>query len=309
MHNGNWFAVSRMVFDHYVVGAGQPVKPADPRKGAYSRMEAWLWLVANAAYEPQKVMNKGREVLINPGQLMAAHDYLAQAWNWTPDTVRYFVHRLELTLMISRWCDKQKTSRNTNQIQVLTVCNYERYQITFQSDPQAITQAFDQAYSQASTKQAPSAHHESNNKQITPKKDPLVADATDEGDDLVLVSHYDALKCFNSYNDLALRVGIPQARNLDPKRKKKILARLKDHGVESWDLMLAAIERSSFLQGKKNGWRPPGLGWFLEPDHYTKCIEGGYGNGAHAGAVETLEETQARYGRIISEQLQTEKRQ
>lgn len=299
MHN-NWFAVSRMVFDHYVVGAGQAVKPADPRRGAYSRMEAWLWLIANAAYEPQKVMNRGREVLINPGQLMAAHDYLAQAWNWTPDTVRYFVKRLELTLMISRWCDKQKTARNTNQIQVVTVCNYDRYQVTFQSDPQAISQVFDQAFSQARAKQAPSEHHESNTKQITQEPSPNGegAFALNSDDD---ATPFDALKCFQAYNELAQRVGLPVAAKLNPTRRKAILARLKEHdGHPSWELLLANIQRSAFLQGKNDRkWRPTGLDWFLKAANFTKVIEGTYGNGAHADEPE--ESRVERYARILEE--------
>lgn len=163
MHNGNWFAVSRMIFDHHVVGAGQTVEPADPSKGAYSKMEAWLWLIANAMYEPKKVVNKGREMELQPGQLMGAYSYLAQQWNWTPETVRWFIKRLELTLMITRYCSTQKTSRYTNQAQVLSICNYERYQITKHDEPQPEQQAEPQAH----PKRTPSAQHESNNKQIT----------------------------------------------------------------------------------------------------------------------------------------------
>lgn len=273
-----------MVFDHHVVGAGQAVKPADPKRGAFSRMEAWLWLIANAAYEPSRITNKGREMMLNPGQLMGAYAYLSDVWNWTPETTRYFLKRLELTLMITRWCDKQKESKNHNQCQVISVCNYERYQITYQSEPQAIQQAFSQAVSQANNKRATSQPQESNTLTINTKKDSSVASATLPGVDEHAdeVSHSDALACFNSYNDLALKVGLPQARGLDPSRKKKILARLRDHGKESWDLLLTNIDRSLLLQGKKTSWRPPGLGWFLEPGNYVKVIEGGYGNGAHA---------------------------
>ena len=178
MHNGNWFAVSRMVFDHMVVGAGQPVKPADPRRGSYSRLEAWLWLIANAAYEQSKIMNKGREMTLNPGQLMGAYSHLSTTWNWTPETVRYFLSSLERAVMLYRENSKQKGNGNHNQCQVISVCNYERYQITFQREPQAIQEAFEQAKAQANPKRAPSQPQESNTR--TQEKEKQIAAAAEE---------------------------------------------------------------------------------------------------------------------------------
>lgn len=162
-HNGNWFAVSRMVFDHYIVGAAQPVKPADAKKGSYSKMEAWLDLIAMAAYEPSKIMNKGREQSLQPGQMMGGYAFLAERWNWSVETVRWFVKQLEIALMITRHCNKLKADRNTNQVQVLSIYNYSNYQLGNYAQPQASPQALPTA----NPKPTPSAPHESNNKQIT----------------------------------------------------------------------------------------------------------------------------------------------
>jgi hypothetical protein len=173
-HNGNWFAVSRMVFDHYIVGAAQPVRPDDETRGAYSKMEAWLDLIAMAAYEPSKVMNKGREQLLEPGQLMGGVGYLADRWNWSNETVRWFLKQLQMSLMITRFCATQKASRNTNQVQVLTVCNYSNYQLSTYGQPQAKPQPEPQAH----PKRTPSAPQESNNRTTTPTtEEPALADA------------------------------------------------------------------------------------------------------------------------------------
>ncbi len=155
-HNGNWFAVSRMVFDHYVVGAGQVMPAQDPRRGSFSKMEAWLWLVANAAYEPSMIVNKGREMTLQPGELMGAHSYLAEQWNWSVDAVRWFLKRLEMTSQILRHVSAERTKRNTNQCQVLTICNYDNYQFRKADEHQAEQQAH--------PKPTPSAPHESNNR-------------------------------------------------------------------------------------------------------------------------------------------------
>lgn len=131
-HNGNWFAVSRLIFDHHIVGV---------RDRPYTELEAWLWLLAAASWERTEVINKGRPVVIDPGQMMHARTYLAQTWQWTEDKVRWFLKRLENEAMITRFCAQINTQRHTqdhtqrntqqpiNQIQIITVCNYKDYQV------------------------------------------------------------------------------------------------------------------------------------------------------------------------------------
>lgn len=92
------------------------------------------------------------------------------------------------------------------------------------------------------------------------------------------------LNVFNSYNEIAQRVGLPIARGLAPSRRRSISARLREHGGwPAWEAVLSNIARSAFLQGRNDrNWRPPGLDWFLKPENFTKVFEGAYGNGAHA---------------------------
>jgi hypothetical protein len=115
------------------------------------------------------------------------------------------------------------------------------------------------------------------------------------------------LWAFESYNELAQRVGIPVARSLTPDRRKAIAARLRDHGGrEAWESILNNIERSNFLQGRNpKHWRPTGLDWFLKSANFVKVIEGAYGNGAHADkAGETTTDFYAR----LAEEIEQEKR-
>lgn len=92
----------------------------------------------------------------------------------------------------------------------------------------------------------------------------------------------DALRAFESYNALALRIGIPQASKLTPERQRRIIVRLRDYGLDGWDRALANIERSSFLTGTNDrGWRAS-LDWLLSPTKFAGVHDGGYGNGRHA---------------------------
>lgn len=86
----------------------------------------------------------------------------------------------------------------------------------------------------------------------------------------------EALKAFEAYNALALKCGLQQSAKLTPDRSRKIVARLKDYGLDGWDRALANIERSNFLRGKnERGWRA-NLDFVLQASSFGKLHDGGY---------------------------------
>lgn len=147
-HNSGvrWIAVCVDARDHSVVGCGQPVKPADPKRGSWSKFEAWLDMICEATWRGREVMNKGRQIILNRGELMAARGWLAKRWNWTEKTVRKFLEKLEAAGMISEVDPKQvqqegpgkarrpaiagqpESQRKHNLVKVVSICNYELYQ-------------------------------------------------------------------------------------------------------------------------------------------------------------------------------------
>ena len=95
-------------------------------------------------------------------------------------------------------------------------------------------------------------------------------------------SPLDALKAFEAYNATALRCGLPQASTMSKDRQRKIIARLRDYGLDGWAKALANVEKSSFLTGKNDrGWRA-NLDWLVGPEKFGKVHDGSYGNGRHA---------------------------
>lgn len=295
-HNGppdderasNWFAVSRDIFDHPTVGIGDR---------AYTPTEAWLWLISMASYETRRAMNKGTIVILDPGDLMAAHSYLATKWKWTPDRVRWFLKRLETDAMITRYCAKQDTNRRTNQIQIITICNYARYQLVKEAEHQAKHQA----KSQANTKPTPS-EHQANTKNLTNKQINKETLKEEEGDfappalaaDAApatpakrdLAPDVDAHGAFEAWNALARRCGLPQARSLTAGRRQKLVARIREHGgMGAWAQALVNVERSAFLRGGNDrGWVAT-FDFLLQPSSFAKVVDGVYLNGAHAQPI------------------------
>ena len=163
MASNRWVAMDPDILNHPLVGAAQPVRPADPARGSYSRLESWFWLICAARFEPGSVVNKGHKMTLERGEIMASYPYMANTWNWTLDTVREWIRRLVDDEMLAKRlpglsiaegintttagkndCDvhgsHMQLSRNlretsairprqiTNRVQVISVCNYTNYQ-------------------------------------------------------------------------------------------------------------------------------------------------------------------------------------
>jgi hypothetical protein len=86
----------------------------------YSRAQAWLWLVAEAAWKQRKVDLGGRLVPLKRGQLTCSVRFMAAKWRWSKSAVQRFVRRLEAEAMVGI---------DTSHGQLLiTICNYEKFQ-------------------------------------------------------------------------------------------------------------------------------------------------------------------------------------
>tara|TARA_R110002110_G_scaffold71863_1_gene191629 strand:+ start:119 stop:1144 length:1026 start_codon:yes stop_codon:yes gene_type:complete len=131
---GGWVKVYRESRDHHLVGHALPVKPADPKRGASSRGEAWQDLIMEAQYSKGRADIKGETIWLDVGQLLAARSYLAKRWNWSEQQVRTYLDRLESEGMIKRnqpinqLNNQGKAARFKKAATIISICNYTRYQ-------------------------------------------------------------------------------------------------------------------------------------------------------------------------------------
>lgn len=322
-----WIAVARTVRDHWLVGFGQPVTPADPSYGAHSRTEAWLDLIMECRYAEGTVNNNGRKMKLQAGQLLGATSWLAARWNWTPKTVRGFLDKLDEEGMISRFPSETMTgpdnSLNGSQkgknkgrfANVLTICKYALYQLGDRTQGQVAGPVEGRLragsgpvegniYKEETKEQG----NKGTKEETSPAgegapPEPVIADAIEA---VIQADAIQALDAFRAYNELAQKIGLPIARTLTPQRRKNLCARLREHGgMDAWQTALSNIERSAFLRGNNaRGWRAD-FDFLLSASKFAKVVDGVYGNGAHA---EQPKESQAeRYSRMLDE-MEQEKR-
>lgn len=90
------------------------------------------------------------------------------------------------------------------------------------------------------------------------------------------IKHHPVAQAFENYNLVAGDLGLPRAEKLTPERRRKLRARLKDHGIDGWNGALVALEDQPFLLGKgPRGWRAS-LDFLLQPTSFTKVLERAY---------------------------------
>lgn len=84
-----------------------------------SKFEAWLDLIATAAFADHERIVLGRFIHLKRGELVASVRYLATRWRWKKTSVDRFLHVLQ---------DRSKIgTRNETGITIISLCNYERY--------------------------------------------------------------------------------------------------------------------------------------------------------------------------------------
>lgn len=110
-----WIRVERNLFDSHPFFDKEPM----------SEREAWVWMIAKAAWEDTR-HKVGKVMLDVPrGSFMVTLREMQSAFMWRSDTrVRNFLKRLEAEGMIERTAVGSRNAPKTH----VTVCNYNEYQ-------------------------------------------------------------------------------------------------------------------------------------------------------------------------------------
>lgn len=236
-------------------------------KGPYCRRAAWLWLISSAAWKQRNVRHKGARITLERGQVLIGRSFLAETWGWSEQNVRTFLNQCigEGMLEIN-----QSSGHYAN---VATICNYDKYQssqpVQHREDNQSLTSA------------PPISNQTLTSTNITISEDtPLPpTGATHVEKPLPKFGKLQALEAFNAYNAVALRCAIPQAARLTPDRERRIVARLKEYGLEGWHKALGNLERSRFLTGGTDRGFRADLDFVCQAKSFGKLHDGGYSNG------------------------------
>ncbi len=239
-----WIAISRDLFAHDFF-AREPM----------SEREAWVWMIARAAWKDTRHRIGGDMVDVPRGSFFCTLRELQQAWGWGSDKrVRSFLKRLENERMVDANTDAKKTQ--------ITICNYDQFQDVGRSEDASATE---------NGRNRDALKEQVNHKQET-KEDKTSYEVSSP------LAIDDVAEAVAAFNDMAARHGISQVQKMTDTRRKALRGRLKDcGGIEGWHVALSKIEASDFLTGRSRDWRCD-FDWINKPANFTKLMEGNYDN-------------------------------
>lgn len=301
-HNGaplgdGWIARHRSVREHWLVGHGIYVKPADPsRKRCLSQGEAWEDLLMECRYADGFVENGGRKMRIERGSVVGAVSWLAHRWNWTPQTVRTFLDKLEGDGMIMRHVPgASENNKHIGKVStIISVCNYDKYQNPDFEDQQSKQQTNNKSAANEQQTSNNIYKEEQGNKgtREQEEKTPLPP-AGEAREARAAVNRKAAQAAFSKWQEFSRSIGLRVPRDSTYEVfGKKLAARLFEHAADPrgldemmavFDLALVNIGRSKFLRGMATNFRAD-LKFLCQRESFAKIINGDYGNGAHIDA-------------------------
>jgi len=121
----------------------------------------------------------------------------------------------------------------------------------------------------------------------------------DKGDEAA-DKHREQIKAFM---DAWKQTDFPQVRKLTDKRRKALLQRIADYGIDDCIKAVEIAARTPFCLGQNNrGWRAD-IEFFLRPDSIAKILEGKYGKTKAQGAGTAQTQAQAPTKRSVTDKL------
>lgn len=256
-----WIAIDRGIFDHEFFA-----------KEAMSEREAFIWMVAKAAWKDTEHRIGSTMNFVPRGSFYCTLRELQKAWGWASDKrVRGFLKRTQERTQAGRMIETKTDAGKT----LITICNYDTYQsVTNETDAERTQARSQDGRSEDALKE------QVNNKQdkkSKPKKEPAGSSLVSEPDQ--------SSQAISIFNQIAEKVSWSQVQKLSPARKKALDARMKDvGGLQNWQAAIERAARSSFLSGKATGWAA-NFDWLCKAANFTKLMEGNYDDRANAGST------------------------
>jgi len=88
----------------------------------FTEREAWVWLIAEAAWQDRRKRSGQAVVNLRRGQLAHSRRFMAKAWRWTDSRVYRFLEKLSADGMLKI---EPLANHSTS---IITICNYDKYQ-------------------------------------------------------------------------------------------------------------------------------------------------------------------------------------
>lgn len=100
------------------------------RDSEMTEREAFIWLVAHAAWKPHSREIAGVTVLLDRGEYAASTRFLAKRWQWSHGKARRFLEKLEKSGVLRRKTGTATGTPTGTGVSIISVCNYNDIQLS-----------------------------------------------------------------------------------------------------------------------------------------------------------------------------------
>lgn len=241
----------------------------------------WVRMIHRAAREEITVRYRGRLIFLLPGQFAMTLRDMAKLFSWSKSKTERFLKRLEIGTNAETENEPMISVSNETGVNVITICNYYKYQISFKSNRtqnkhENETVKETQSGTSAGHKRDTSGTRKETNKQINNNIPPTPHTKAKEVKRIAKAEKSQTEIAYAEYCKLAKGLDLPVPRGLSAKRKTAIGLRLGEHGIDVWGEALSKIRGSPMLRGDNPRAWCVSLDWLTNPSNFMKVIEGNY---------------------------------
>ena len=224
--------------------------------------QAWIDMIRLANHADNKVIYKGKIVIIKRGEFIRSRRQLASMWGWSDSKVQRFLILLKNDFMIDI-----KSNQKANHIIIL---NYDIYQILRTKNEPPVNQ-------ERTTSEPPVNINNNGNKGKNEKKSKGTNVPSNNN-----CPHNDIISIYHE-----VLPEFPKVVVWNDSHKSQLRTRWKENSdyqsLEWWKQFFDYIRQSDFLMGRSSttsSWQPD-LEWLTKKTNFAKIANGRYHRDAH----------------------------
>lgn len=266
-------SIERSMLSHHIVGIGSK-----------DRFCMWVWLLCAARWKPSRIMVDGEEIALERGQVFVSIRTFASETGVSKGVAERFIRDLKSGTMI----ETVNKTRGT----LITICNYSEYQ-----DFEAYRETDDKTGGKTVTGQrrdsgGTAAGHKRN--QTKPDK-PEKPDEIEEARGISMPAPELVDQAFEFFCETVKGSNIPIPRKLTADRRRKLKAKINEHGERDVAEAIRKMRASDFCNGKNDrGWIAD-LDFLFQAKSFNRLLEGGYDNRTIPKQMTKTQEAGARF--------------
>ena len=226
----------------------------------------WIYILSQAEWKSgKKVEFGGRIIELQAGQFTTgvSNQMLSDL-----KKVNKGLNVSKLNRIIKRLKnEKQIEQRTDHQCSLITVLNWEKYQVCEQRNEQQVNNDRKTSEQRVNTNELKEEYKEGNKEELSK-----------DNSNSQTIHHKRIVDKWNTLKDY----GVPPIRSITPNsnRERDLKARLKEFGDDSFDEIIEHFKVSKFLQGKATSFKPE-FGWAAKKSWYAAILEGKYDDERH----------------------------